>query len=64
VYVHDMITGATVLASVSATGEPLPGYSVVPYISADGRWVAFFNSGRQATSDAPVDFDVMVHQLR
>ncbi|MGH3372594.1 MAG: TolB family protein, partial [Nocardioidaceae bacterium] len=55
VYVHDMITGATVLASQSATGEPLAGYSVVPYISADGRWVAFFNSSRQTTSDLPLD---------
>lgn len=64
VYVHDMITEATVLASVSATGERLAGYSVVPYISADGRWVSFYNSSRQATRDAPVDFDVMVHQLR
>ena len=64
VYVHDMKTGATVLASVSATGEPLAGYSVVPYISADGRWVSFFNSGRRTTSDLPVDYDVVVHQLR
>lgn len=57
VFVHDLVTGATVLASVSSTGEPLEGESTIPYISADGRSVAFLNAvaGR---------VDVMVHELR
>lgn len=66
VYVHDMVTGATVLASMSATGEPLAGSSAIPYISGDGRWVSFFNSSRWPMDDAAAEGegDVMVHQLR
>jgi Tol biopolymer transport system component len=52
-YVHDLDTGATVLVSVSSTGEPLAGESVAPYVSGDGRSVAFINRGR-----------VMVHRFR
>ncbi len=52
-YVHDLVTGATTLVSVSSTGEPLAGESVAPYISDDGRSVAFMNRGR-----------TMVHELR
>jgi Tol biopolymer transport system component len=57
VYVHDLVTGATTLASVSSTGEPLPGESILPYISPDGRSVTFMHvepSGR---------LEVMVHHL-
>ena len=43
VFVHDMLTGATVLVSVSSTGEPLGGDSHMPYISADGSTVVFMN---------------------
>lgn len=58
VFVHDILTGATVLASVSSTGEPLPGDSHMPYISPDGRSVAFMNLGVTGRRE------VMVHQLR
>jgi Tol biopolymer transport system component len=58
VYVHDILTGATVLASVSSTGAPLPGDSHMPYISPDGRSVVFLNLGVSAQRE------VMVHRLR
>ncbi|GIE85714.1 hypothetical protein Are01nite_21940 [Actinoplanes regularis] len=41
VFVRDLVTGTTVLASVSGTGEPGDGHSTRPSISADGRYVAF-----------------------
>lgn len=57
VFVHDILTGATVLASVSSAGEPLGGDSHMPYISADGSAVVFMNTpvGGQER--------VMVHEL-
>lgn len=57
VFLHDMLTGATVLVSVSSTGEPLPGASRLPYISADGSAVAFMNTGASGLER------VMVHEL-
>jgi hypothetical protein len=64
VYVHDMVTGATVLASVSSIGEPLVGNSVVPYISPDGSVVSFLNSGLWTTANSVTQLDVLVHELR
>lgn len=64
VFVHDLVTGATVLGSMSESGRPLTGHSVVPYISSDGRWISFFNSSRWATSNGNDEFDVMVHRFR
>ena len=64
VYVHDIATGATVLASVSSTGEPLAGNSVVPYISPDGSSVSFLNSGQWTDANSVTKLDVMVHELR
>jgi Tol biopolymer transport system component len=57
VFVHDMLTGATVLVSVSSTGEPLGGNSHTPYISADGSAVAFMNTPIGGLER------VMVHEL-
>ena len=57
VFVHDLLTGATTLASVSSTGEPLEGESTIPYISADGGSVAFLNTVAGFTH-------VLVHELR
>ena len=57
VFMHDILTGATVLVSVSSTGEPLGGDSHMPYISADGSAVAFMNA-------TPGGLErVMVHEL-
>lgn len=58
VYVHDLVTGATTLASVSSTGEPLAGDSHTPYIAPDGRSVAFMNLGVTG------QLEVFVHDLR
>lgn len=57
VFVHDILTGATVLVSVSSTGEPLGGDSRMPYISADGSAVAFMNFPLTGMER------VMVHEL-
>jgi Tol biopolymer transport system component len=57
VYLHDLVTGATTLVSVTSAGLPLPGDSTMPYISADGRTVTFFNK------DASGLVNVVVHEL-
>lgn len=57
VFLHDMLTGATVLVSVSSAGEPLPGDSHMPYISPGGNAVAFLNTGTSGWQA------VMVHEL-
>lgn len=54
VYVRDLATGATILASRSETGGPSDGDSFIPSISADGRFVAF---GSSATNLSPADRD-------
>ncbi len=63
VFIHDHVTGATILASVSSTGEPLPGNSIIPYISADGSAVSFLNSSRWTDENSVTQLDVMVHEL-
>ena len=57
VFLHDIVTGATRLVSVSSTGEPLAGKSSTPYISADGSAVAFMHEGPSGLKR------VMVHEL-
>jgi Tol biopolymer transport system component len=44
VFVHDRVTHATTLASVSSSGAAGDGNSVNPSISSDGRYVAFQSS--------------------
>jgi Tol biopolymer transport system component len=41
VYVHDRQTGKTTLASIDMAGYQMVGWSEVPDISADGRYIAF-----------------------
>jgi Tol biopolymer transport system component len=66
VYVHDLVTRTTSLASVSSTGESLAGDNGSPYISANGQAVAFMStalappSGALPILNAP-DEDVFVH---
>ncbi|CAN5202331.1 hypothetical protein BH18ACT4_BH18ACT4_08700 [soil metagenome] len=43
VFLHDRATGANVMMSVSAAGEPGNGLRAGPAINADGRYVAFFS---------------------
>jgi hypothetical protein len=69
VYVHDLVTGSTALASVSSAGPALTGDNGMPYISADGTAVAFMSTALSPppdpvpTQSAPRE-DVMVHVLR
>ena len=46
VFVHDRITHATSLVSVSSTGEPANGNSGLPSLSRNGRHVAFYSDAR------------------
>ncbi len=41
VYLHDRQTGQTTLASISVDGYQMVGWSEMPDISADGRFIAF-----------------------
>jgi len=63
VFVHDRVTGQTTRVSVSTGGEQANGRSQWPYISADGRCVAF---GSWADNLVPGDTngkcDVFVHE--
>ena len=47
VFLHDRLTGATTLASVSSAGVPGNADSFSPDLSADGQWLAF---GSRATN--------------
>jgi hypothetical protein len=58
IFLHDNLTGATRLVSVSSTGEPLSGESILPYISPDASAVTFMHVGRGGR------LEVVVHQLR
>lgn len=42
-YVHDRQTGITEMVSLSSQGTPANGISIIPSISADGRYVAFLS---------------------
>jgi len=53
VYRRDMVTGTTVLVSVSATGGDANGFSNRPSISADGRYVAFNSTATNLVANAP-----------
>ena len=57
IFLHDILTGATRLVSVSSTGEPVGGDSHMGYISADGSTVVFMNTSPSASER------VMVHEL-
>jgi Tol biopolymer transport system component len=62
VFVHDLVTGATVLASVTSTGEARSEPSLAPTISGDGSLVGFSSAASDAaTGDGTGTF---VHQWR
>jgi Tol biopolymer transport system component len=64
VYVHDMQTGATALASAAASGTPGDGDSAAADISADGRFVTFASSATNLVSgDTNGAWDVFVHDM-
>jgi len=62
VFVHDRLTGQTTRVSVASDGKEGNGFSFLPLISADGRFVAFTS---EASNLAPGDtnpwWDVFVH---
>ena len=49
VFVHDLDTGVTSVASRSPSGAPTDGFSQNPSLSADGRYVAFASAGTNLT---------------
>jgi Tol biopolymer transport system component len=66
VFVRNLHTGKTMLASVSSSGEQGNSDSTTPDISANGRWVSFESS---ATNLVPNDRDgfeddIFVHNMR
>ena len=50
VFVHNLLTGTTRLASISTDGEQGSSYSLHPSISSDGRFVAFYTASSNLTS--------------
>src|SRR6266700_4072027 len=66
VFRRDMVTGTTILVSVSATGGAADGFSTRPSISADGRYVAFNSTAGNLVANAPAPgagTDVYVRDL-
>jgi Tol biopolymer transport system component len=65
VYVVDRTTGRTRLASVASDGDPADGDADHPYISGNGRFVAFrSNATDLVPGDTNAAADVFVHDLR
>jgi Tol biopolymer transport system component len=62
IFVHDRQNGQTIRVSVASDGTQGDDLSVNPFISADGRYVAFFSN---ATNLVPNDtngfYDIFVH---
>src|SRR4051794_11395163 len=65
VFVRDAKTGTTTRVSVSSSGAQAHGNSLVPAISANGRFVAFqSNADNLVPGDTNFRTDVFVHDLR
>ncbi len=66
VFVHDMQTGTTVRVSLNCDGTETVGfYSDQPYISANGRYVAFHAWGDlMGCGDSNGNGDVFVHDMQ
>ncbi len=64
VYVHDMKTGKTKLASVKSGGEQVFADAGNPRISANGRFVAWDTEGSYVAADVNNQFDVYRHDLK
>jgi Tol biopolymer transport system component len=64
VFVHDLVTGATVRATLTSTGQQIPGYVFTYDLSADGRYVAFSSDDPGIVpGDTNGVFDVFVRDL-
>jgi len=79
IFVHDLLTGSTVLASISSAGDKGNSDSWTPYISADGSVVAFHSTATNLVVEGNGQYpslaqqqynrwqlrtDVFTHQLR
>jgi Tol biopolymer transport system component len=62
VFVHDMTTGETVIASMSSSGTPAGG-NFRPAVSADGRFVAFYSGSALVPEDTNGMPDTYVRDL-
>jgi archaellum component FlaF (FlaF/FlaG flagellin family) len=64
IFLRDRLAGTTRLVSVSATGGPADNFSVMPAISADGRYVAWESGASNLVSgDTNGVFDVFVRDM-
>jgi Tol biopolymer transport system component len=61
VFVHDLNTGITTRVSVDSAGGQAAGGSDRPYISANGRYVAFNSSGLELAQGESLAAGVFVH---
>ena len=61
VFVHDRNTGVTTRVSVDSAGGQAMGNSDRPYISANGRYVAFSSSGMNLLPDDSLASGIFVH---
>jgi Tol biopolymer transport system component len=62
VFVHDVLTGDTERISVDSDGNEAVGDSVLPAISADGRYISFTSSAGDLTPDDTNEADdVFIH---
>jgi hypothetical protein len=61
VFVHDMLTGSTTLASASSDGIQTNNSAEPPAISADGRYIAFGTAGSLSPVDVGSGNDIYVH---
>ena len=61
VFVHDNRTGSTTRVSVGRHGRQGQGLSGEPWLSANGRFVAFASKARLTAGDANGEWDVFVH---
>jgi len=64
IFVHDRQTGEVLLVSMAADGSQANDPSVIPSISADGRYVVFASAARNLVDDdTNKQGDVFVHDL-
>lgn len=65
VYIRDRKTGQTRLVSVSSDGTAGNGDSAGPFISSNGRWIAFSSSAPNLVANDTNGYrDVFIHDLR
>jgi Tol biopolymer transport system component len=65
VFVHDRQTGAIARANVDSSGAQADSESYDPWISADGRYVAFASYAQNLVAgDTNLNLDVFVHDLQ